>query len=54
MSTVPDMSIMCGIRSGIHTARWTGTTHDPVSVWTVITPLEAKTSWSRSWKCRGT
>jgi hypothetical protein len=44
MATLPDMLIVCGTASGIQTARWIGTTHAPLSVLTVITPDEAKTS----------
>jgi hypothetical protein len=48
METDPDIVMLCTVRDGIHTPRWGGTTQNPSSVRIVITPLEAKTSWSVS------
>ncbi len=53
IATVPDIVMVCGTDAGIQTARCVGTTQAPTPVRTVITPREAKTSWSRSWKCNG-
>ena len=41
IATLPDIEIVCGTASGIHTARWVGTTQVPSRVCTVMTPLDA-------------
>src|SRR5208282_6522792 len=51
METGPDMRTECGVFAGIHTARIGGTTQRPGPVETVITPWEAKMSWSSGCEC---
>jgi len=53
MATAPDIAIRWVTPAGTQTARWGGTTQEPSGVYTVITPLEAKISWSQSCECPG-
>jgi hypothetical protein len=45
METKPDMTMRCGVSAGIQTARIGGTTQTFWPVCTVITPVDANTSW---------
>jgi hypothetical protein len=38
IETIPDITMLCTVRDGIHTARWGGTTQKPSAVRIVITP----------------
>src|SRR5258707_15201045 len=53
METCPDMATECGVFAGIQIARSGGTTQTPCLVDRVITPSEAKSSWSSGWECSG-
>src|SRR2546421_7842848 len=53
METCPDMATECGVFAGIQTARSGGTTETPCLVDRVITPSEAKSSWSSGWERMG-
>src|ERR1700682_4055440 len=47
------MATECGVFAGIHTARSGGTTQTPCFVRSVITPLDANSSWSSGCECSG-
>src|SRR5205807_2440547 len=53
IETAPDIATECGVSAGIHTARSGGTTQTPCFVRSVITPLEANSSWSSGCECSG-
>ena len=48
MATLPDMEMVCGMASGIHTARLKGTTQEPWPVVTVMTPELNRITISRN------